>query len=68
MQIPDHPVIRSMERSGYPDGRQRGWPVCPICGQETDTIWQNNNMEIVGCGECLHSRDAWEVRECFPEN
>lgn len=31
----DHPVIRNMERTGFPDGKCEEWPVCPACGGET---------------------------------
>jgi len=33
--IPDHPVIRNMERTGYPDGRgPRACCVCDECGED----------------------------------
>lgn len=37
------------------------FPKCPICGAETDTFYYNKHLgEIVGCDNCLDSRDAWE--------
>ena len=66
-EVPDHPVIRNMERTGYPYGKEPEYPHCPICGAECDTIYiRNEDYEVIGCSECLSSRDAWEVEECFP--
>ena len=37
-------------------------PTCPICGAETDTVYvQKGTYDIVGCDECLQSKDAWDV-------
>ena len=39
------------------------FPVCPICGAETDTYYYNKRTgEIVGCDECVESQDAWETQ------
>lgn len=65
--IPDHPVIRNLERTGYPDGKAPTYPRCPVCGAECDTIYKNRYFEIVGCDECIRTADAWEVNDCFPE-
>lgn len=65
--IPDHPVIRNCERTGYPDGKIPKWPICPMCGEECDTVYRNKNLEIVGCEGCISWVDAWEEEECFPE-
>lgn len=63
-RIADHPTIRNMERTGYP-GRVPEFPRCPVCGDETDTLYRNAESEIVGCSECLHMYDAWEwMRDC----
>ena len=50
MCIPDHPVIRNMEQTGQPDGKEPKFPICPVCGAETDTFYKCDT-EIVGCGE-----------------
>lgn len=42
------------------------YPCCPICGQECETIYKIDN-EIVGCDQCMTTRNAWEVTECFGE-
>lgn len=65
LDLPDHPVIRNMERNGYPDGRKLVNPRCPVCGKECETIYKVDGI-IVGCDECLQIDDAWEVPECFP--
>ena len=64
--IPDHPVIRNLERTGYPDGREPEYPRCPICGAECETIYQDVDGDIFGCDECVATKDAWDVEECFP--
>ncbi len=55
---PDHPVIRNMERTGYPDGKEPRYPVC-------ETIYRYSNFDIVDCDVCMTSADAWSVEECF---
>lgn len=42
------------------------YPCCPICGKECETIYKIDN-EIVGCDQCMTTRNAWEVTECFGE-
>ena len=64
--IPDHPVIQNMERTGYPDGKEHTYPHCPVCSAECDTIYKNSDGDIVGCDECISTADAWEEPECFP--
>lgn len=58
--VPDHPVIRNMERTGYPDGKEPKYPLCPICGAETDTFYRNKDLDIIGCDECVSTVDAWD--------
>lgn len=36
--IPDHPVIRNLEATGYPDGKEPDYPHCPFCGEECETM------------------------------
>lgn len=65
--IPDHPVIVNMERTGYPDGKEPPMPHCPVCGAECETIYRNRSGECVGCDVCMNTLDAWDAPECFPE-
>ena len=61
-QLPDHPIIRNMERTGYP-GKVPEIPVCPVCGDEAETFYMNEDKQIVGCDNCIEKRDSWEVRQ-----
>lgn len=65
--IPDDPIIRSMERTGFPPGHDDSVPICPMCGQECGTIYKTSDGEIVGCDVCLTEHDAWDVEDCFPQ-
>lgn len=56
--IPDHPVIRNMERTGYPDGKEPEYPICPVCEENADTFYKNFDNEIVGCENCITSVDS----------
>lgn len=58
---PDDPIIRNMESTGYPDGKEPKYPVCPVCGATADTFYKNAEGEILGCDECIYPSDAWET-------
>ena len=36
-------------------------PVCPVCGDETDTYYKDFHGTIVGCDQCMDTVDAREV-------
>ena len=57
---PDHPTIRNLKLFGWPDGKEAQYPKCPICNEETDTFYRNSEYDIVGCGICITSIDAWD--------
>ena len=38
-------------------------PRCPICGEETDTLYKNIYGETVGCDGCIRTVDAWEEKK-----
>lgn len=57
--LPDHPIVQNMERTGYPDGKEPHYPICPVCGEETDMLYKTINDEIIGCDNCIRSVDAW---------
>lgn len=60
MNIPDHPVIRNMERTGYPDGKEPRRAICPICGEECDYIYKALGS-IVGCDVCIDVYNSEDV-------
>lgn len=62
--IPDHPIIRKMETVGYDDGPE---PICPICGEECETMYKDKFGAYVGCDVCITMVDACDVEDCFPE-
>lgn len=39
------------------------YPICPVCGEECDTIVLNENRNVIGCENCLTIRDAWFWKE-----
>lgn len=65
--IPDHPVIRNMERTGYPDGRAPREYLCPVCGAECVTVYTNFLREAVGCDVCLEEKDVYDYYEEMEE-
>lgn len=66
-QLLDHPVIRNLELTGYPDGKEPQYPICPVCRKECEAVYKDNDGNIVGCDGELSRWDAWEEPECFPE-
>lgn len=58
--IPDHPVIRNMERTGYPDGKEPEYPHCPVCGMEEigEVYVRDSDHGILGCDGCVTTKDA----------
>lgn len=60
----DHPEIENAIRTGYPHG-EPNYPHCPVCGSECDEIYLDVDNEICGCDECIRTRSAWFVDECF---
>ena len=62
IEPPEHPQIENAWKTGYPSGEPK-WPVCPVCGAETDSFCARRDGEIVGCDECIRLVNAWEVWE-----
>lgn len=59
--IPDHPVIRSCERYGYPYGYEEDKPIiCPECGKEAEEFYVNKCNEVLGCNHCVKAIDSWK--------
>ena len=52
--VPDHPMIRAMERYGYPDPKMDREPVCPVCGDVCEEIYrERKGGDVLGCGSCI---------------
>ena len=65
--IPDDPVIRNMERTGFPDGKEPQQPICPVCGEVCETVYREFGTDkIIGCNECICTEDACNCPLCFP--
>lgn len=45
------------------DPKDYDMPVCPVCGEETDTFYKNKDGVIVGCEFCIETVDAWEEQK-----
>ena len=56
-QIPDDPRIREAELYGMPP-YDTPEVLCPICGKECETIYTDDNDDVVGCDRCIHQEDA----------
>ena len=59
--LPDAAYIRNLRNTGYRDGKDPTYPVCPICEQTCETIYISADNEIVGCDQCKTTRNEWEV-------
>lgn len=58
--IPEHPVVANLMRTGYPDGKEPAEIVCPICGADAERFYETKDGTIVGCECCLTSRYYYE--------
>lgn len=58
--IPDAPWIRDAEINGVGEPEEVH---CPICGEECETIYADQNGEVFGCENCIMQQDAWEWAE-----
>lgn len=60
----NHPAIERTIRTGYPQG-EPNYPHCPVCEKECEEIYFDQYGTICGCDECIKTKSAWEVEECF---
>lgn len=67
METPDHPIVQNLERTGYPDGKEPVFPICPVCGEECDTMYKDRYGAYVGCDACMETVNAGDADICFPE-
>lgn len=47
----------------YPEPPEYTVPRCPVCNEETDTLYADMNGEIFGCDNCVKTIDAWDWEE-----
>ena len=45
---------------GYWDPPEFNWPVCPVCGNECETFYFDNDNHICGCENCVTSSSSVE--------
>ena len=64
-QIPDAPYIREAEMYGMPPYET---PICPICGEECETIYFGPHGNVFACNKCIQEQDAGEWWEEEKEN
>jgi regulator of replication initiation timing len=61
----DHPVIRNLEETGYPDGELPVRYMCPVCGDECERYYTDGSGVIQGCESCIDEMDAADYEEQF---
>ena len=64
--IPDDPIIRSLERTGTVPWVPDELPICPICGEECDTAYYDRYGEAVGCECCIRRDDPYKDIQFLP--
>lgn len=66
--LPDHPVIANMIRTGHPDGEEPPSCQCPVCGEVpwyTLLFVSNISGDIIGCEGCVSQKEAGEIFSIF---
>ena len=60
--IPDDPIIRCMERTGMPPWEQKDSQYCcPVCGAECETVYIDEDDQVVGCDCCIRAKDVYDI-------
>ena len=62
----EHPDITVALATGYPRNAPTALPLCPVCGEECETIYKRYDGEVVGCESCIvtaSSTDWWDATE-----
>ncbi len=53
---------RGLGAGSYPEPPvEKEIPLCPVCGEACQTLYFCGDM-LVGCDDCVETRDAWEVQ------
>lgn len=65
-EIPDHPIIRNCEQTGYPNGKPPRYPICTVCQDECDTLYRDDYNRIVGCDCCINRKNVEDKNVSCP--
>ena len=66
--LPDHPVVQNLERTGYPDGKEPRYPsAAPSAARSAKPSTKTDTAHTSAATLCMETKDAWEVEDCFPE-
>ena len=62
MEHIEHPDIRHIQLTGYPQGYQEPEPYrCPECnGLVDEYIYRDRHGDIIGCDRCITVQEYWE--------
>lgn len=44
----------------YPEPPDEPRHYCPVCGEETDIVYRDQNGYIVGCPNCVDEVEDWD--------
>ena len=42
---------------------EQSMPVCPVCGEECEEFYFDNDGDICGCDNCISVKNAYEYEE-----
>ena len=64
-ELPDHPVIRECEQTGYPLGMEPKYYYCDMCSEEltSEDCYEDIGFEYL-CEDCLkslHRKEWWRI-------
>lgn len=51
------PIVEALMRTGEPPN-VRSMPKCPVCGEECETYYTDYYGTVVGCENCIDTKDA----------
>lgn len=63
--IPDHPLIRNLEQTGYPGGKEPAELKCPVCGGTYYEIYRDRDGYIFGCDECVTRKTVYDMADAI---
>lgn len=64
--IPDHPVVSSLLKYGYPyEPKEDYCQICPVCKNEAIDFYVNQYGEILGCDKCVKTIDSLDYEDKY---